>query len=104
MANWVVGYPVQSDREIDLMYEAESEKMWEELNNHDALWDKALESVGYLNVVEEHMDKGLDSLIWAKEELNGTDIEYKVQTLVEQYEELMCDIRRTIKQFAEGDF
>ena len=68
MANWVVGYPVQSDREIDLMYEAESEKMWEELNNHDALWDKALESVGYLNVVEEHMDKGLDSLIWAKED------------------------------------
>ena len=104
MSNWVVGYPVQTDREIDLMYEAESAKIWEDQNSHDELWSKALEAVGYLNVVEEHMNKGLDSLVWAKEEINDTHIEYKVGSLIERYEELLCDIRSTIKQFTGGDF
>lgn len=103
MANWVTGYPVQTDREIDLMYETESEQMWEEMNHHDEVWNKALEAVGYLNVVEEHMDKGMDSLVWAMEEMNDTNSDYKIGMLIDRYEELLCDLRATIKQFVEGD-
>lgn len=103
MTNMVIGYPVQTDREIDLMYEAESAKLWEEQNNHDEVWNKALNSVGYLNVVEEQMDKALDSLIWAKEEMSNTNSEYKVGMLIDRYEELLCDLRSTIKQFRDGD-
>ena len=42
------------------------------MNHHDEVWNKALEAVGYLNVVEEHMDKGMDSLVWAMEEMKDT--------------------------------
>lgn len=103
MANWVIGYPVQADQEIDLMYEAESAKIWEQQNSHDEVWDKALNAVGYLNVVEEHMDKGLDSLLFANEEMTGTNEDYKIGGLIERYEELLCDIRSMIKQFVKGD-
>ena len=104
MANWVVGYPTQTDREIDLMYETESARMLEEQNNHGELWNKALDAVGYLNVVEEHMDKCLDSLIWAQEEVKDTRLDYKVGMLIEQLEDLLCDIRSTNKKFNDGDF
>ena len=103
MASWVVGYPVQTDQEIDLMDEKEAAKMWEEQNSHEEVWNKALEAVGYLNAAEECLDKGLDSLIWAQEEMNGTNSDYKIGMLIEKHEELLCDIRRLIKQFTEGD-
>ena len=103
MGNWVDGYPVQTDREIDLINEKEAEKMWEKLNSHDDVWNKALEAVGYLNVVEEHMDTGLDSLVWAMEEMKETNSDYKIGILIDRYEELLCDLRATIKQFTEGD-
>ena len=104
MSNWVVGYPViQTDQEIDLMNESEIAKMWEEQNSHDEVWNKALEAVGYLNVVEDHMDKGLDSLLFANEEMTGTNEDYKIGSLIERYEDLLCDLRAIMKKFKEGD-
>lgn len=103
MANWVVGYPVQTDREIDLMCEAESEKMWEEQNRHDEVWNKALEAVGYLNFALEQMEKGTVSLALAMDTMDETNSDYKVRGLYERYEDLVCDIRSTIKQFTDGD-
>lgn len=99
----VVGYPIQTDQEIDLMEEKEVAKLWEEQNSHSDVWNKALEAVGYLNVVEEHMDKGLDSLVWAKDIMDDTNVDYKVAQLIEDYENLLCDVRKLIKQFVEGD-
>ncbi len=103
MANWVVGYPIQTDREIDLMYESESAKMWEEQNAHDRDWDRMLEAVGYLNVAIEHLDKATDSLIGAKEEIEGLPAEYRLGSIEESLEELNCEIEKIRQRFISGE-
>lgn len=103
MANWVVGYPIQTDREIDLMYERESERMWEEQNKHDEAWDKMLDSVGFINVVLEHLDKATTGLASAKDAVDGTPAEYRVGSLLDSLEEFVCDLNELRRKFINGE-
>lgn len=103
MANWVVGYPMQTDREIDLMYEAESEKMWEEQNARDDEWDRKLEAVSYLNVAIEKMEAAVKSFVGAVDELEGLPDEYRVGSLNETLEELICDTESLRQKFIKGE-
>jgi len=98
----VTGYPV-TDRELDLAYETESAELWEKQNSHDEAWDKALESVGYLNPAIEQMNKITDLLINAKDEISGLDIESRLGSLLDSYEELVCEFEKLRKRFIEGD-
>ena len=97
-----IGYPV-TDRELDLAYESESAEMWEKQNSHDEAWDKALEAVGYLNPAIEQMNKITDTLSLAKEEISGLDVESRLGSLMDSYEELVCEFEKLRKRFIEGD-
>ena len=97
----VVGYPV-TDQELDLAYETESAEMWEKQNSQDEAWNKALEAVGYLNPAIDQMNKATDLLINAKDEISGLDAEYKLGSLIDSYEELICEFEKLRKQFIEG--
>ena len=99
---WVTGYP-QTDREIDLMYEAESARMWEEQNSRDGAWDKMLDSVGFINVALEHLDKATDSLVGAKDAVDGIPAEYRVGSLLDDFENLVCDLKALRQKFINGE-
>ena len=98
---WVTGYP-QTDREIDLMYEAESERMWEE-QNHDADWDRAIESCGYINAALEHLEKVGKLLEKARDEVDGLPGEYRIGSLIESFEDLECELEKIRQQFIKGE-
>lgn len=104
MSNWVVGYPAQADREIDLMYESESARLWEEQNSKDEQWNKLLNAVGYINVVLEHLDKVTDGLALAKQEVEGIPAEYKVGSLLDSFEDLNCDLNKLRERFIKGEW
>lgn len=93
---------LQADRELDLAYEAESERMWEAMNKDEA-WDKMLEAVGFINVALEHLDKATESMIGAKDEVEGLPCEYRLGSLVDSVEELACEIRKIRQQFIKGE-
>ena len=93
---------VQADRELDLAYEAESERMWAAMN-HDEAWDRMLEAVGFLNVAIEHMDKATESLISAKDEVEGLPSEYRLGSLIDSFEELVCGFQKMRQQFINGE-
>lgn len=92
---------VLTDRELDRQYEAESERMWEAANS-DSEWDRKLEAVGYLNVAEEYFDKLIDRLVDAKGEVEGISAEYRVGSLIDDFENLGCELRELRKRFIEG--
>ena len=92
---------ILTDRELDRQYEAESEKMWEAANE-DSEWDRKLEAVGYLNVALEHFDNLIDRLIDAKGEVEGLPAEYRVGSLLDDFEDLGCDLRELRQRFIEG--
>ena len=98
----VVGYPV-TDQQLDLAYETESAELWEKQNSQDEAWNKALEAVGYLNPAIESMNNVTDLLINAKDEISGLDAEYRLGSLIDEYEELICEFERLRKRFIEGD-
>ena len=97
----VVGYPV-TDRELDTAYEWECAEDWEEQNKHSAEWDKALEAVGYMNPAIEQMNNATDLLIKAKGEISETAAEYRLGSLIDDFEELVCEFEKLKKQFIEG--
>ena len=92
-----------SDWQLDLMYETESARLCEEEQKHSAAWDKMLDSVGYINVALEHLDKATDSLIQAKDQLDGLSCEYKVGSLIDSLEDLICDIQKIRQQLINGE-
>ena len=92
---------IVTDRDLDLAYERESEKMWEEANTDDE-WDRKLEAVGVMNVAEEYFDKLIDRLNDAKAEIEGLPAEYRLGSIIDDFESLGCDLRKLRKQFIEG--
>ena len=99
-AGMVNGTP---DWQLDRMYEAKSARMWEEQNARDKAWDRMIEACGYLNVVGEHLDKALTSLIGAKDEVEGLDCEWKIGSIMDSCEELMCEVEKIRQQFIHGE-
>lgn len=85
------------------MYEKETDRLLEQQESHDKAWDKAIDSVGYMNVAIDHMKKAIDSMIGAKTEVEGLTCEYRVGSLVDGMEDLLCDIEALRRKFIEGD-
>lgn len=91
------------DWQLDRAYEQESERLWEAQNAHDEAWNKMLDAVGYLNVALEHLDKATTSLVGAKDKLDGLPSEYRLGSLIDSYEDLVCDIRAIRQKFINGE-
>ena len=72
-----------NDRELDLAYERESDRLWEALNARDDDWDRKLDSVAYLNTALESLDSAIVRLCSAKDELDGMPEEYRLGSLID---------------------
>ena len=95
-----MGY-VTEDAVLDRMIEARDAREWEE-ENDSSVWDKKLEAVGRINAAEEHFDNGLKILAMAVDEVEGTTAEDRVKSILDEFEELLCDLRILKKNFIEG--
>ena len=98
----VVGYPM-NDVALDRAYEDESARIWEEQNDPGTEWDRLLDSVGYMNVAVENLEKGIDGLVLAKDPIEGiAPAEDRLTSLTNDLEDLVCDIKKLLKDFCEG--
>lgn len=91
-----------SDRTLDLMFEKEVERLWEEQNAPDRVYDRLLESASHMNVAIEQMDKAMDSLAVAKDAIEGLNAEYRLGSLMDDYENLVCSIKALRLKFIDG--
>lgn len=95
-----MGY-VTEDAVLDRMVEDARDREWEEYND-SSVWDKKLEAVGRITAAEEHFDNGLKILAMAVDEVEGTTGEDRVKSILDEFEELLCDLRILKKNFIEG--
>ena len=92
-----------ADWQLDLMKQNEDARLWEEENAHSAAWDKMLESVGFINVAVEQMNKATESLINAKDEVAGIGSDYKLMSIIERLEDLECELEGIRRNFINGE-
>jgi Mn-containing catalase len=94
---------ITPDWQLDRMYEKETDRLLDRQEAHDKAWDRAIESVGYINVAIDHMKNAIDSMVGAKAEVEDLPCEYKVGSLVDELEDLLCDVESLREKFIEGD-
>ncbi len=103
MANWVVGYPVQTDREIDLMYENECARIWERLNAPDEFAKQMQEASLPLCASAALIDKAEEELSAAISHLWDTPLERDVDELLDRLQDLRIDIQELAKHYRKGE-
>ena len=102
MANWVVGYPV-SDREIDLMYENECARLWEELNAPDPYEKQMKEAAPCLGASADLINTAEEEISAAISKLRDTPLESIVNDLLERLADIRCDVQELAKNFGRGE-
>lgn len=75
---------------------------WEEMNS-SSVWDKKLEAVGNINVALEHFDKGMEILALAVQKVEGTTAEDRVASILNDFENLVCDLKGLKERFVRGE-
>lgn len=103
MGNTVVGYPVQTDQEIDLMYEDECARIWERLNAPDPCESQMQHSVVFIEQAIKMLDSAEDRLAEAMAELFDTPMEAKVGSFFDQVSDLRCDLQNLSKKYERGE-
>ena len=103
MRNWVVGYPVQTDREIDLMNEAESARIWEELNAPDKYARNMQESAVCLCASADLIDKAEDELSAAISHLWDTPYESVIDDLLDRLQDFRIEVQELAKHYGRGE-
>lgn len=88
--------------QLDLMKEQEDSREWERLNEPDPC-EKALKnaSVGILEA-ERHLDDAVDKMNDSAAFLKDTPMEAKILSLMEQIDDLSCDLRAMYKKYEKG--
>ena len=92
-----------ADWQLDLMKQNEDARIWEEENAHSVAWDKMLDAVGFFNVAIDHMEKATESLIGARDAVDGVVSDYKVTSIVERLEDLTCELEALRRNFINGE-
>ena len=99
----VVGYPrTTTDAQLDAMVETENARIWEERCSHDAAWNRMLDAVGYMNPGIEQIENAIKMMLKGKDELAGLPAEYKLGSLVDSLEDLLCDFNSMRRDFIAG--
>ena len=96
-----VGYPI-TDVKLDTMIEEENARIWEEQCSRDAAWNKMLDAVGYMNPGIEAIEKAIKLMLKGKDEVAGLPAEYKLGSLVDSLEDLLCDFNGMRTDFIAG--
>ena len=75
---------------------------WEK-ENENADWDRKLEAVGNINVALEHFNKGTDILALAVKKVEGIPAEDRVASILNEFENLVCDLKGLKERFVRGE-
>lgn len=75
---------------------------WEE-ENDSSLWDKKLEAVGNIEAALERFNKGMEILALAVQKVEGTTAEDRVASILNDFENLVCDLKGLKERFVRGE-
>lgn len=89
--------------QVQAMWEAESARIWEEMNKPDPCEGKMLEAAASLQVAIKHLDKAADWLADAASELMGTPMEDVVSSYTMQLENFLCDLKKLHEKYGRGE-
>ena len=94
----VVGYPRvgTTSEELDRMYEAESARLWEELNNFEEPEIDPHLALENLNAALSHVSQAVSELDSVAEMLKGTPYEDRIESLVMELEDVYSHIEDEI--------
>ena len=92
-ANW---------QNAERMWEQKTERLWEQLNAPDADQGRYCESISDMEVVSKHLDKAIDFLAQAADDVHGLPLENKVIALLDALEDMACDIRALRGRVQDG--
>ena len=102
MTNVIIGYPIQTDREIDFMNEMELAKMWEDLckPTDETTLKMAAKS---LNYAINELDATCDFVNEACETLVDTAEGDRIASILQDMESRLKDIREMQSKLAKGE-
>ena len=102
MTMFECGRPETLWQDVDAMWEADAAAEWERLNEPDPS-EKALKEAAKMLVgVVESLDKATDSVAEAVNILEGTPMEDRVASIMDDLEDICCDVRRMQSNFSKG--
>ena len=103
----VIGYaygqsPTYTAADIDQMYEAESARIWEELNAPDPNESKYRAAAGSLKKAAEALNAVLDNLAQGVEDAAGLPLSDKIAFYLNDFEDRQCDIKQIMERALRG--
>ena len=84
------------------LYEMECARIWEQINMADPNENKLIEAAHSLNIAIEHLNTAVDWVADAAQELSGTTMEDRVMSLVQDIEDIICDLKEMQKRWKRG--
>ena len=81
-----------SERDVDLMIEAQADAEWERLNADDPDEEKLKDAGRELGYAHEHMVEALDSIYEAAKEVDGTLAYDKIMSILNDVDDLKSEI------------
>ena len=89
--------------EVQAMKEAEDARIWEEINEPDSCEKAMKESAVDLKSAEILLDSCMNYLGSAIASLNGTPMEAKVGSYLDDIEKIWWDIKRLAEKYERGE-
>lgn len=99
---WVQGYPM-TGAEIDVMNEAESARLWEELNAPDKYAKQLEEASIDLCASADLIDKAEDELSAAISDLWDTPYESVIDDLLDRLQDFRIEVQELAKHYRKGE-
>ena len=90
-------------RQIDELYEAESARIWEELNAPDPCEEQMKAAAKWLKEAVESLNTATDWVADAACELMGTPMESIANNYCEKMEEILFGIRKLQEKYGRGE-
>lgn len=87
---------------IAVMYERESDEMWERFTEPDEIEEKLYDCTEWLQKANDAMNNATDYLASAIEVVDGTVAEDKITSLLNDLEDLRCCVSMMCKNFKKG--
>lgn len=89
--------------QVQAMWEADSAKIWEDLNAPDPCEGKLMEAAGSLQVAISHLDKATDWVAEAANDLMGTPMEDVVGSFTQQMEGILAELKQLREKYGRGE-
>lgn len=103
----VIGYaygqnPTYTAADIDYAYEAESARLWEELNTNDNE-KKYLAAAESIKKAIEHLEKVVNHINQGAQDAEGLPLENKLYFFANDFEDRIYDLKRMMEKASRGE-